>query len=90
MFDDNRGGIPEIHKTIDGPLLLPFEVRAAAKKMRSNKAPGPDRITTEMVKVLDDFGIEKITKLANEMHDNGKIPENLSRSISIVIPKKSW
>ena len=87
MFDYNRGGIPEIHKTIDGPLIVPFEVRAATKKMRSNKAPGPDRITTEIKKVLDDFGIEQITKLAKEMHDNGKIPEDLSRSISIVIPK---
>ena len=40
LFDDNRGGIPEIHKTIEGPPILPFKVRAALKKMRNNKAPG--------------------------------------------------
>ena len=56
--------------------------------MKKNKAPGPDGITTEMIKALDDFGIEKITILANEIYDNGKIPEDLSRSIFIMIPKK--
>ena len=88
LFDDTRGGVPEIYKNIEGPSILPFEVRAASEKMKNNKAPGPDGITTEMIKALDDFGIEKITILANEVYDNGKIPEDLSRSIFIMIPKK--
>ena len=32
LFDDNRGGIPEIHKNIEGPPILPFEVPTALKK----------------------------------------------------------
>ena len=55
--------------------------------MRNNKASEPDGITTEMIRVLDDFGIEKITNLANAIYDNGKIPEDLSRSIFIMLPK---
>ena len=53
--------------------------------MRNNIAPGPDGIKTEMIKALDDFGIEKITNLAKEIYDNGKIPEDLSRSVFIMI-----
>ena len=68
-------------------IILLFEVRAALKKMRNNKAPGPDGITTETINALDDFGIDNITKLANEISDNGKIPEDLCRSIFIMIPK---
>ena len=68
-------------------IILLFEVRAALQKMRNNKAPGPDGITTEMINALDDFGIDNITKLANEISDNGKIPEDLCRSIFIMIPK---
>ena len=56
--------------------------------MRDNKAPGPDGITPEMIKALDDFGIEIIRKLVNQVHDNGEIPENLFRSIFVMIPKK--
>ena len=41
-----------------------------------------------MKEALEDFCIEKITKLANETYDNGKIPEDLSRSIIVMIPKK--
>ena len=58
-FDNSREGVPEIHKGIKRPSILPFEVRVALKKMRNNKAPGPDEITTEMIKSVDDFGIEK-------------------------------
>ena len=88
MFDDYREGIPGVHKTIDGLSILPYEVRAATKKMGNNKALGPDRITTEMIKAIDDFSIEKFTNLANEMCEDGKIPEDLCRSIFIMIPKR--
>ena len=77
LFDDNRGGVPEIHKNIEGLSILSFEVRAALKKMRNSRAPGPDGIMTEMIKAVDDFGIEKITKLADEIYENGKIPADL-------------
>ena len=38
---------------------------------------------------LDDFGIEKITDIINEIYESGDIPTDLSKSIFIVISKKS-
>ena len=56
--------------------------------MKGNKARGPDGIVIEMIKALDDFGIEKLTIMANEIYDTGKIPQDLSKSIFIALPKK--
>ena len=33
-------------------------------------------------------GIEKLTIMANEIYDTGKIPQDLSKSIFIALPKK--
>ena len=46
--------------------------------------------SSRLARALDDSSIEKIPKLANEIYDNGKIPEDLSRSIFIIISKKTW
>ena len=61
---------------------------AALAKSKRNKAAGPDGIVTEMLTALDDFGIKKITELINEIYNSGEIPEELSRSIFIALPKK--
>ena len=88
LSHDNRGGKPEINTAIDGTTILPFEVRTAMKKMKNNKTPGPDGTATEMMKALDDSGVEIITELAHHMYDSGKIPDNLSRFIFIMIPER--
>ena len=88
LFRDNRGGKPEIRKNIDGPKILQSEIRAAVSRMKGNKARGPDGIVIEMIKALDDFGIEKLTIMTNEIYDTGKIPQDLSKSIFIALPKK--
>ena len=88
LFRDNRGGKPEVGKNIDGPKILQSKIRAALSRMKGNKARGPDWIVIETSKALDDFGIEKLTIMANEIYDTGKIPQDLSKSIFIALPKK--
>ena len=82
------GEKPLIKKNMEGPLILKSEVRAVVAKMRKNKAAGPDEIMTEMIMALDEFGIEKLTEVINEIYDSGEIPEELSKSIFIALPKK--
>ena len=56
--------------------------------MRNNKAARTDEIVVEMVTALGDSGIEKLTDVINEIYDRGEIPEELSISIFIALPKK--
>ena len=56
---------------------LDFSLDFLSRKKSSEKS-------SRLARALDDFGIEKITKLANEIYDNGNIPEI---SIFIMIPK---
>ena len=53
------------------------------------KAPGEDGITTEMLKTLEDFGIDKLTELFNDIYSNGTFPEELLMSVYITLPKQA-
>ena len=88
LFDDERGQKPVIRKNIEGPRILKAEVTAAIAHTKRNKAAGPDGIVVEMIEALEDFGIDTMTEIINEIYDSGTIPEDLSKSIFIALPKK--
>ena len=56
--------------------------------MKRGKATGQDHISVEMITALEGLGIHVLTKLANMIYDTGTFPDELSKSIFIVIPKK--
>ena len=56
--------------------------------MKRNKATGADDIAIEMVSALEDLGLQKLTELLNEIYDTGVIPEDMSKSVFICLPKK--
>src|SRR5438034_180842 len=56
--------------------------------MKRNKACGPDNIYAELLQATDEFSVDKITEIANDMYNSGNIPEDLSKSIFIALPKK--
>ena len=88
LFMDERGDKPAIEKVIEGPKVMQSEVKAAIKKLKMDKAPGPDQICIEMIKALDEFGIAKVTDLINEIYDTGEIHPDLCKSIFVTLPKK--
>ena len=73
---------------IEGPNILKSEVRTAIKMMRKNKAAGPDGVVIEMIETLEEYGVDKLTEIINKIYDDGKFPEDLSKSIFITLPKK--
>ena len=89
LFDDNRLPKPNINKNIEGPSIMKDEVRQAIKSMKTNKATDPDGISVEMIQSLDELGVDVMTKLINKIYDTGEIPEELTKSIFIALPKKS-
>ena len=43
---------------------------------------------TEMIKTLEDIGIDTLHKLFNKMYETGEIPSDMAKSIFITLPKK--
>ena len=87
LFQDDRGEKPVIKKDMDGQPILKEEVSAAIRKMKHGKAVGPDNIPIEVFAVLEDIGIDFLTKLLNSIYDSGKIPKDLAKSVFITLPK---
>ena len=88
LFEDNRGDKPDLKRNIEGPEITKDEIRAAMKKMKNRKSPGPDEVMIEMLNATEEFGVEKITALANKIYNSGYIPEEMRKSVFITLPKK--
>ena len=87
LYNDNRGNPPET-KDLEGEEILKSEIEKAIKELKSGKAAGNDMITSEMIKALDDTGIDIIHKLANNIYKTGMIPPSMNESTFICLPKK--
>ena len=86
--DEGRGDLPMFNNELEGPEILEEEIRYAMKTMKKGKSAGNDKITIEMIEASGDYGLRKITELTNKIYDTGFIPEEMAKSIFIVIPKK--
>ena len=65
------------------------EVKTNIKKLKDNKASGPDNIKPEYIKILEKCqnGIEIFTKCFNEITCTGNVPEKWKGSKTKLIPK---
>ena len=87
LFDDDRQEQPDV-VNLDGPPILNSEVEFAISNTSDGKAPGEDGIVTEMWKALGEFAIDKLTALFNKIYSSGYIPEEMTKSVFITLPKK--
>ena len=60
LYDDDWEPWPQLDIT-SGQSILKEEVEKAIQSMNKGKATGPDEISTEMVRTLDDQNIDVIT-----------------------------
>ena len=88
LLYDDRGEKPEIAKPMEGPSILQAEVEKAIKTMMKGKSVGPDSIPVESYEALDKWGVKQLTDLLNTIYNTGEIPNDLSTSIFITLPKK--
>ena len=71
-----------------GPPILKEEVQKALKNFQLGKAPGNDGITTEMLKALEDFGVDKLTDLYNDIYSTCIFPDEPLMPVYITVPKQ--
>ena len=55
------------------------EIKKAIKQMRSHKAPGPFGITAEMIKALDELGVEWLFTILNSFLKDEHSPDDLKK-----------
>lgn len=64
------------------------EVRAVIRKLSSNKAPGDDGITAEMLKALPTCAVASLTKIIQEIWDQQEMPNSWRNAVVIPLHKK--
>ena len=84
LYNDDRGN-PPISEKEDGEEILLCEVEKAIKDL---KTAGSNKITSKMIKALDDTGIHNVHTLVNNIYNTGSIPRSMNESIFVRIPKK--
>ena len=82
LYDDDQEPMPQFD-TISGQSILKEEVEKTIQSMKKGKATGSDKISTEMLRVLDDENIDVITNLCNIIYNSGVIPTDLKQLIFI-------
>ena len=88
LYNDDRGEMPSFEVT-SGKNIMKEEVELVIKSMKEKKATGPDGLSTEALKALDDQNVDMIIDLCNTIYNSGKIPTDLKHSVFVTIPKKS-
>jgi len=88
LFNADRNECP-IQSFLQGPDILKEEVESALQSMKTGKASGVDKVSTEMLKALGSFGLSLLTEMCNKMYRMAYIPEELRTSIFVLLPKKS-
>ena len=87
LFADNRPTLP-VPSNDRGPPILKEEVKKAIRKSQGGKAPGDDGITLKMIKLLEEFGIDKLHQLYNKIYSTGTFLEEILNSVYITLPKQ--
>lgn len=67
-----------------GSVVWKSDIKTALDKRKRKKVAGADEIVMKILSSLEHFGIDKHT----EINDSNEMPQDLSRSISVVMPKK--
>ncbi|GFR88863.1 hypothetical protein ElyMa_006110000 [Elysia marginata] len=82
FFSDNSDHYNATETISAGPPILKDEVTAAISKMKTDKATGLDYVSSvELIEVIGDNGVDKVTSLLDEIYNTRHIPTYISKYI---------
>ena len=79
----------EVEEDDKGPEVIKNEILAAIAEMKDGKAVGVDEIPAEMLKSLGEKALQEICDLCQQMYEEGKWPDDFTRTVMIPLPKKN-
>ena len=89
LFHDNQEKedlVLECSET--GPPILKSEVKWTISKTKNGKTSGPDKVYMEMIKALNDDGINLTWKFVNHVYESGSFSKDMLKSIFVLLPKR--
>ncbi|CAG9839912.1 unnamed protein product [Diabrotica balteata] len=89
LFDDQRQLSCDNFPEETGPEISKEEVMQAVKSLKNSKAPGPDELPVDILKLIDEDRVHLLVDLFNKIYENSIIPEELLRSTFVPHPKKA-
>ena len=69
-------------------IITPEEVKKVIQKFPNGKAPGPDSIPNEVLKIIASTVAEELAQAATDLLSTGNIPQSYKESITAVIRKE--
>ena len=72
----------------EGPSILRKEVEWAIKALKAKKATGIDEVPAEVLKIMEENGINSVWKLCQRIYETGIWPEDFTTAVMITLPKK--
>lgn len=88
LFSQNRPPQEDLILSEALPIMKE-EVINVLKNVKPRKSPGPDEVPSELLKLLEDDGIDLLVDLLNTVYNTGNIPDEWLTSTFITLPKKS-
>ena len=76
LNEENEHELEEVEE-IEGPIenVTEEEVKRALGGMKSGKAAGPSELTSGMLMMADEIGVQKLTQVFERIMRNEKVPE---------------
>ena len=89
MLYNERTNIPSSFEgDLLGPEILELEIEQAVKEIKVGKAKGSDNMSCEMFRTLGQDGLGVLSKLFNQIYNQGVIAEEMCQSVFVPLSKK--
>ena len=74
---------------LSDPKISNSEIEIAISKQSQTKPMSPNELSNEMIKTLEDTGVDALHTFFNKMYDPGEILSGITKSIFITLTKKN-
>lgn len=90
LYQDEDASCGIIHDPVKDPEpgILRSEIEEAIRKLKRDKAPGPDQITAEVLKGLGPNGVSNLHNICNAIWQTGHWPKDWVHSSILPLHKK--